>query len=129
MIGLTGGRAAAARRMVDRCTIRRPSTVAYDDALDRDVPVPGAVQYQGPCEVLPRDNADRVVDAGGETVSLWPYRLRVPVEGTETVQLNDEVTVDSGGFDAALVGLELRVLDVPVASLRTARRLGCEVRS
>lgn len=123
------GRVAAERRMVDRCTIRRPSTIGYDAANDRDGQVPGEVVYAGPCEVKPRDNADRVVEAAGETVSLWPYIVKVPVAGTEDLQLQDEVTVDAAGLDPALVDLVLRVRDVPRGSLRTARRLGCEVQS
>lgn len=120
------GRAAAERLMVDGCTITRgtPGTV-YDPETDTYVGTGGAVVYVGKCRVKPRDNADRQVEAGGETVSLWPYIVSIPMSATG-IMLDDTITVSQAGLDPDLVGLVLRVRDVPVGSTLTARRLGCE---
>lgn len=120
------GRAAAAALMVDTCVITRgTSGTVYNADTDTYTATPGATVYSGPCRVKPRDNVDRQVEAGGETVTLWPYVVSVPMTATG-IQLDDTVTVTAAGLDPDLVGLELRVRAVPLGSLLTARRLGCE---
>lgn len=132
-MSVTGARAAGARAvqktMVDTCTITAPAAgEVYDPGTDSYVTPAGAVRYTGPCRVKPRDNADRVVDAAGQSVSLWPYVVSVPLLATEEVQLDDVVTITASA-DPAAVGLRLRVRDVPRGALLTARRLACEVQS
>lgn len=122
------GQRAALSLMVDRCMIAADVPPVYDPATDAYVTPPGAVRYTGPCRVKPRDNADRVVAAGEQTVSLWPYTVSVPLRA-RGVTVDDLLTVTSAGLDAGLVGLVLRVRDVPKGSLMTARRLGCELSS
>lgn len=120
------GRAAAERRMVDACVITRgTSGKVYDAGTDTYTATPGATVYSGACRVKPRDNVDRQVEAGGETVTIWPYVVSVPMTATG-IALDDTVTVTAAGLDPELVGLVLRVRAVPVGSLLTARRLGCE---
>lgn len=112
--------------MVDSCTIGRPvSGQVYDPATD-SYPTPMTQLYAGPCRVKPRDNADRVVEAAGETVSLWPYVVSVPI-GMETADLDDVVTITACPLDPSLVGRQLRVRQVLAGSFVTARRLACEV--
>lgn len=123
------GRNAAEQLMVDACTITRGTTgTTYDSDSDSYTTTPGAGVYAGRCRVKPRDNADRQVEAGGETVSLWPYVVSVPMAASG-IDLDDTVTVTAAAMDPELVGLVLRVRDVPKGSTLTARRLGCEVQS
>lgn len=121
------GRAAAEALMQDACTINRPDTTGV---LDEDtlqyVTTAGAEVYEGPCRVKPRDNEDRVVHAGEQPVSLWPYIVSVPMSVT-AVALDDLVTITGSDLDPALVGLVLRVRQVLAGTHLTARRLGCEV--
>jgi hypothetical protein len=113
--------------MVDTCTITDGATQqVYDPATDAYITPPGATRYTGPCKVTARDNADRQVEAGAETVSLWPVVVSVPMSVT-TVQVDDVVTVTASQLDPALAGARFRVRQVPTGSLLTARRLGCEV--
>jgi hypothetical protein len=118
------GRRAADRLMTDTCTIAEGDQV-YDPVTDSYVPADGATRYAGACTVTARDNADRQVEAGAETVSLWPIIVSVPMSVT-TVQVDDVVTVTESRLDAALVGARFRVRQVPTGSFLTARRLGCE---
>lgn len=120
------GQATAARLMLDACTIGHPDgDEVYDEGTDGYV-TPLTTFYTGACKVKPRDNADRVVEAAGQTVSLWPYVVSVPMS-VEDVVLDDVVTVTACDLDPSLVGVQLRVRQVTQGSFVTARRLGCEV--
>lgn len=120
-------RGVTASLMTDACTITRGAgTSVLDEATGQYVRTPGALLYTGPCRVKPRDNTDRVVDAGGQAVSLFPYVLSVPVSSVD-FDVDDVVTVTASALDPALAGLVLRVKQVAVGSQLTARRLGCEV--
>lgn len=112
--------------MVDSCVITRGTTgTVYDAESDSYTTTAGATVYTGPCRVKPRDNMDRQVDAAGETVTLWPYVVSVPMSATG-IELDDTVTVTAASLDPDLLGLVLRVRTSPVGSHLTARRLGCE---
>lgn len=121
------GRAAAAGLMQDTCTVARGGgTPVLDTSTGQYVTASGAVVYTGPCRVKPRDNADRVVEAGGELVSLFPYVVSVPVSAVD-FEVDDQVTVTAAALDPGLPGLVLRVKQPAFGSQLTARRLGCEV--
>lgn len=121
------GRAAAEALMVDACTVTaQPAAQVYDPATDTYTTPAGTLRYTGPCKVKPRDNDDQVVDAGGQTVSLWPYVISVPMTVTD-VDLNDVVTVTASLLEPAFVGRSFRVRQVLQGSFLTARRLSCEV--
>lgn len=123
------GRAAAERLMADACTITDGAAEqVYDAGSDSYTTPAGSTRHAGACKIRPRDNADRVVEAAGQTVSLWPYIVSVPMSVT-TVELNDVVTVTACQLDPSLVGTVLRVRQVLQGSYVTARRLGCEVQS
>lgn len=123
------GRAAAASLMIDTCTvIRGAGQPTYDAGSDSYVSSPGQLLYTGPCRVKPRDDADRVVEAGGDDVSLFPYVVWVLLSSV-AYDVDDTVTVTASALDPALVGLKLRVRRPILGSQMTARRLGCEVQS
>jgi hypothetical protein len=122
------GRRAAEGLQSDRCTITRASTSApvFNETTGTYTPAAPTTLYTGACRVKPRDNADRVVDAGGRAVSLYPYVVSVPVSAV-AYAVDDIVTVTVSALDPALAGLVLRVRQPNVGSQVTARRLGCEV--
>lgn len=121
------GRRAAEGLMTDACTVTRGGGErTFDPATGRYVTTPGGPVYTGRCRVKPRDNADQVVEAGGQNVSLFAYVVSVPVSDV-AFEVDDLVTVTSSVLDPALPGLVLRVRQVNVGSQITARRLGCEV--
>lgn len=112
--------------MSDTCTVTRGSGgQVFDPATGEYVTTPGETVYSGPCRVKPT-GSDRVVEAGGQSVSLFPFVVSVPV-GEENYAVDDVVTVTAAVSDPAMVGLVLRVRQVTVGSQITARRLGCEV--
>lgn len=121
------GRAAAEALMVDQCTITRASTAepVFNEETGGYAPGAPTTVYEGPCRVKPRDNVDRVVQAGEQPISLWPYLVSVPMS-TLDVQLDDRITITLAALDPALLGLALRVRQVLKGSHITARRLGCE---
>ncbi len=122
------GRSAALALMQDSCVINVESAgLVYDPTSDTDVPAAGAQLYAGPCRVKPAPT-DRVVEAGAQTVSLFPFTVSVPVDAT-AYSIGDLVTVTACVLDPALVGKVLRVRQVLAGSHLTARRLGCEMRA
>jgi hypothetical protein len=117
------GQRAAEELMVDTCAIA-PVTRAYNAGSDSYVDTPGVARYTGACRVKPQDAA-REVEAGSETVSLWPYVVSVSMSVT-TVEVDDVVTITASALDPGLVGAVMRVRSVTQGSHVTARRLGCE---
>ena len=122
------GRRAAEHLMVDACTISAETAPQYDVETDQQVTPVGALRYTGRCRIRPRDNSERVLEAGGQTVALWPYLVSVPMSATG-IDLGDVVHIDSCELDPSLVGLVLRVRQVLAGTHLTARRIGCEVQS
>jgi hypothetical protein len=113
--------------MVDSCTITRGGgEQVFDPATGQYVTTPGELLYSGPCRVKPQNTADRVVESGGQAVSLWPFLVSVPVSDV-SYQVDDLVTVTASALDATLAGRVLRVRQVAVGSHLTSRRLSCEV--
>jgi len=121
------GRRGAEALMVDACTITRgTSSQTFDPATGEYVTTPGETVYTGPCRVRPAGTSDRVVDAGGQAVSLFPFVASVPITAVRFA-VDDLVTVTASALDPALVGTVLRVAQVAAGTHLTARRLGAEV--
>lgn len=115
--------------MLDACMITNAAAVeVYDVATDAYITPAGASRYTGPCRVKPRDNTDRVVVAGEQATSLWPFVVSVPM-AVVGCEVDDVVTITASSADPDLVGLKLRVRQVAQGSSITARRLGCEVQT
>lgn len=114
--------------MLDTCTIDLPlAGQVYDPATDFYI-TPSTELYFGRCRVKAVDNADQVVDAGAEVVSLWPFEVLVPMSVVGLVR-DAVVTVRTSALDPELVGLRLRIRAVGQGTFVTARRLGCEVQA
>lgn len=107
---LARGRAAAERRMVDACTIRRGSTVLYT----------------GKCEVA-QDEGEAQEEADAYALDLR-LLLKLPIAVTG-LQLGDEATLDAAAHDPDLVGKVLRVQGLARESHATCRRLFCTERT
>lgn len=119
-------RSAAESMMTDTCTIRRPGAPVFDAATGAYT-TPDTTVYTGKCRVRTRSVGflrDRLVEAGEEQVSLWPYIVAVPMSVTG-VQVSDVVTVDTSG-DPALVGVAMRVRVATLGTNANARKLDCE---
>lgn len=115
--------------MTDTCTITAASgPQVYQPATDSYVTPPGVLRYSGKCRVKPRDNADREVEAGGATASLWPYVVSVPMSAVG-IEDDDVVTITASALDPELIDAKLRVRQVAQGTFLTARRLGCEVQT
>lgn len=114
--------------MQDTCTIRQPSTRGpLDPTTKQHAEVPGAVVYTGQCRVKPAaGNQDRVVEAGEQPVSLWPFTVSVPMTAVG-LGVDQVVTIDTSALDPELPGTRLRIKQVALGTHLTARRLGCEV--
>lgn len=119
--------------MQDSCTITAGAAEqVYDDnpaspTYDTYVTPAGSSRYSGACRVKPQET-DREVEAGAETVSLWPFTVSIPMSVTG-VELDDVVTITASPLDPSLVGTVLRVRQVAQGSHLTARRLACEIAS
>jgi hypothetical protein len=99
-------------------------TPAFNETTGAYTPAAPTTVYTGKCRVKPRNLADRVVDAGEQTVSLWPFQVSIPFAAID-VELDDLVTV-TASVDPSLVGRELRIRSVTRGTFVTARRLECE---
>lgn len=120
---LAHGRAAAANRMFDTCTIRRTTGVTTD-AKGAVMPTT-VVVYSGPCRIK-LGGPGSATDGGEVTVSLLSPEVHIPVVGSEAVLKGDTLTVDSALNDTALVGRTFQVIGKDVKSESTVRRLSCE---
>lgn len=120
--------------MTDSCTIREPSTVAYNPGTRLNDETPGQVVYAGKCRTKAGSTGDRESDAGEAQVSTWDVVVSIPFAATHEgqparVAPGYLVTIDAvgDGGDATLVGQRVTVRQVPQGTHLTARRLGCEV--
>lgn len=127
---VSAGRAAAAELQRDACVITRGTDAppVYDAATDSYASPSGVVLYTGPCRVKSRGYAEREVEAGEESVSLFAYIVSVPITAT-AYDVGDSVLITASQLDPALAGLRLRVGSPSLGSQMTARRLGCEVQT
>lgn len=121
------GRAAAERRMVDACVIRRPGPTVTD-------PQTGVVAatwtdvYAGPCEVQESSGfsaAGSAPDAGEHTYTVQRYVLKVPMTAASLAE-GDTVTMTASVLDPSLVGREYRVAQEFAKTFATARRVEVE---
>lgn len=113
------GREAAARQMIDACTISR--------AGDGDPnPVTGAVPdvevYAGRCKVQTFEAYEQTPESGGFDYTVQRYYVHVPVGGYAPA-VGDVVTVVSSRLDPHLAGRQFRVVALLHKSLATAYRL------
>lgn len=122
---LARGRRAAAAGMVDACEItRRVAGSQQTDPLDGTVTYQHAVIYTGKCEFqqqsAPWAGPATVGQAG---LRLSALMLKLPVDGSDGVEVDDVVTCTASQHDTELVGRRFVVAGTHHASHKTARRL------
>lgn len=120
-------RMEAEARMVDACTITRPTDVETfdDEAGDYDA-VGNSTVYTGKCEVQLSDGLTaRASEAGGSDVTVSRLTVKIPVSATG-VKVNDLVTITRSTFDTDLATLRFAVIAGHSKTYATARRLEVE---
>ena len=116
------GRRAAARLMVDACTITHPGEQVTDRRTGHVYAVPDAVVYQGQCKVQSYQPFEQTPEAGAHTYSVQRYQVHVPV-GAYEPHIGDVVTITAAAYDPHLTGRVFRVVALLHKSLATAYRL------
>lgn len=120
-------RAEAEARMVDACTITRPTdeetfndtTGTYDTSGVETI-------YSGRCEVQLSDGLNaRGTEAGGSDVSITRLTVKIPVSAVG-VQVDDLVTITAATWDVDLAGQKFGVIAGHSKTHATARRLEVE---
>ena len=111
-------RSQQAAYMTETGLVQRETGETYfDDETGTTVPVVETV-YDGPILIRPRTEV-RTEEAGGTTYVVGKYDVTFPAD-TPVVR-GDVVKVTSSPYDAALVGTELHLLDVPLDAWQVAR--------
>ncbi len=109
------------------CAVTRPGDggFLFDPDSGEYVESPSTDVYEGPCMVRPTAGAARVVERGGQAVSLRLYDVTLPA-GT-AVQVEDIVTVTASS-DPGLIDQVMHVLDVVYDDQQVNRRIVAEDR-
>lgn len=108
---LASMRSTVGDTLSDTCTISEPSTETFNAGTGGYTTTPGAVVHAAlACRFGSLMTADRVVEAGGEPVSLRTYRLRVSWDTTGIEP--EQVVVATTSNDPHLQGSTFRVVDV-----------------
>jgi hypothetical protein len=116
-------RAIAEDAMTDECTITRGGTRTFDRAAMKYTGEAGATQYDGPCRIQPDPGRDKVVEAGGELVTLRRFTVSLPLSAID-VKVDDHVTF-TASRDPGLIGRQMRVINVAAGSYEGQRHLTC----
>lgn len=120
-------RVEAEGRMVDACTITRPTAgETFDPATGTYDAVGSSTIYSGKCEVQLSDGLNaRSTEAGGSDLTISRLTVKVPVSA-EGIQVGDLVSVTSATFDSSLVDQQFAVIAGHAKTYATARRLEVE---
>lgn len=125
---IVAGRRAAEALMASTCRITRFTPVTLDTVTLRfDDPDPSDdLIYTGPCRLKADSSRVFTQDAEGQLLTEEQLTLYLPLDGTETVQTDDRVTITDGGPDPALTGRVFRIRGIVSQTYATARRLPIE---
>ncbi len=91
----------------------------FDESTGRYEYPPRITVYAGPMLVRPQDRGERVVEVGGATYALTRYDVTLPAEAA--VVRGHQLEVTRCTFDPALVGVPMRLVDVPLDAWQVAR--------
>lgn len=125
---LARGRIAALAGMADTCTIRRRNGGTADPVTGYPTQ-PYTDLYAGQCRVQQAVAIARPHEVGEDRVLIVRFDLQLPVDGTEGLQVNDEVTIVTAVNDADLIGRVFDILELAHKSENTARRVGMTERT
>jgi hypothetical protein len=122
---LARGRLAAELGMQDACIIRRADGNGTTDP-DTGYPTQDYTQlYAGRCRVQQAQAQAQTEDVGEDRLLLLRLEVQLPVDGTEGLQVGDEITMTAAAHDADLVGRVFLVHDLAHATEKTSRRVQC----
>lgn len=96
---------------------RETGETVFDEWTGQETPVMETV-YDGPVLVRPQYRATEE-EAGGTTIVVGRYDVTFPAD--TPVVTGDKVKMTVAPYDAALVGVEFTLLDVPVDAWQVAR--------
>lgn len=113
------GREAAARQMIDACTVTRENKDADPDPLGHQ---PRAEVYSGRCKVQTWEAQEARPESAEFEYTVQRYYVHVPV-GSYAPAVGDVVRIDAARMDPNLTGREFRVVALLHKSLATAYRL------
>lgn len=121
------GRALAESLMTDTCTITRAGVGkgTWNDTTGQyDTPA-RVTAYTGKCRVQIKAviASSSASTAGERQVIAQEFELQLPVDGTDTVAINDVAEMLTCALDSALVGRKFTVAARHEKSQATARRL------
>jgi hypothetical protein len=123
------GRAAAARLMVDTCTIvLEDAEPVYDEATDTYTYDASSTVYTGACKVQSARAMAATPEAGAELLAVSRRELHLPITTASAAVRPDMVaTITASSLNPGLVGRKFRLSDLgDEKSLATARRFGVE---
>lgn len=121
-------RVQAESLMVSTCTITRGGGAGVWNEATGAYDATATTIYSGPCRLIFRSNSVvRETDAQGQFLLEQEPQLSLPVVGSETVTVGDAVTITANPYDAAMVGLTLRIAGIHTQTQATARRFPVEV--
>lgn len=109
--------------MQDACTIRRRNGGATDPVTGYPTQ-PYTTLYAGKCRVQQQVAIARPREVGEDHVLIVRFDLQLPVDGTEGLKVDDEVTITTAVNDADLTGRGFAILELAHKSEATARRVG-----
>jgi hypothetical protein len=121
------GRRYSESLMGSTCVIERVTgrvfnedTGEYADTL--------ATVYTGKCRLVFRASLESLArDMEGQILAEQRPTIELPIAGSETVTVNDVVRITGNPYDAAAVGMRVRITGLSAATYATARRLPGEV--
>lgn len=132
--GLLGfGRRFGRTQMTATVIIRRKTGTTRDTATGKITPTWTDI-YDGPAELLFRDNSPRDLDAAGQRLAEQQPLIKLPIEGEKapaaaSVRKDDVGEVTACEHDTGSIGVSFRVTGIFAKSNATSRRLPVEVLS
>lgn len=117
-------RASMPRYLTDRCSIAVPGAgMVWNPVTKQDEPSADAsVATDIPCRFKIADTADRVVEVGGELVTLRTYTVDLSYDDAPAVAL-DQLVVATSSMNQHLLGRRFRIDDIADGSWSGSRRL------
>lgn len=128
---LSFGRRFGRTQMTATVIIRRKTGTTPDTETGQLTPTWTDI-YDGPAELLFRDNSPRDIDASGQRLAEQQPLIKLPIEGAKAidaarVRKDDVGEVTACEHDPGSVGVSFRVTGIFAKSNATSRRLPVEV--
>lgn len=120
------GRRHAESLMVSKCVITRTSDPTFNESTGEYTPTVTTV-YSGKCEFRFNSTAFREVDGQSQLLTEQQPMLKLPVEGSAGVRVDDEGVLTEHPMDTGKAGMTFRIAGEHSKTFATSRRLPVEV--